>query len=73
MTTLTTVGYGDISPTSEGGALLLMVFGIVLLFIGVATFAVLSGQLTSIILEFNASEQEKKGKLDIVTELNSKF
>lgn len=43
MSTLTTVGYGDISPLSEGGDRVIMLFGILLLLVGVASFAVLAG------------------------------
>lgn len=73
MTTLTTVGYGDISPTSEGQTFTLMVFGILLLAIGVGSFSVLVGQLTTLIMDFNTSDLIKGKKLELMADVNDKY
>ena len=45
--TLTTVGYGDISPTTTGGKLV----ATVIMFIGLSFYALLTGILSSVIIE----------------------
>ena len=53
MVTLTSVGYGDLVPTTEGGRLI----GFIFLFGSLTTFAVLIGQITSIMNDIRENKR----------------
>ena len=49
---MTTVGYGDKSPRSLGGRL----FSFVWILLGIVIFGIISGEITTIIIEANSLE-----------------
>ena len=55
VTTLTTVGYGDLAPTTPAGK----VFTIVYLLVGVGVLVVFVGKLASNVIEARSSDWEK--------------
>ena len=55
VTTLTTVGYGDLAPTTPAGK----VFTIVYLLVGVGVLVVFVGKLASHVIEARSSDWEK--------------
>ena len=55
MTTVTTVGYGDITPMSFGGK----IFGIILMIVGVGFFSLLTATLSSWFMRGMESEEEE--------------
>ena len=69
VTTITTVGYGDISATQTTErciAILMMIFGVV-------AFSFATGTLSSILQSFDASHAYLKEKLLVLDKLNEKF
>lgn len=59
--TLTTVGYGDIVPQTDGGRIV----GISLAFAGIVMAAILSGRMASILVEYQL--KESRGMKDLST------
>lgn len=53
MVTLTTVGYGDIVPNSEGGRII----GYILLFLSIGIYGILIGQFSSVISRINENNK----------------
>ena len=68
-TTITTVGYGDISASNVGER----IFSILLLLGGVATFAYASGQMSSIMTNYDSSQVLLKQKLMSLEHLRVKY
>ncbi len=60
ITTLTTVGYGDITPTND----LEIVFTLVVMFLGVSMYAFIIGNVASLIANFDARQARFREKLD---------
>ena len=67
ITTITTVGYGDISATN----LLEMVFSSVMMLIGVVSFSFANGALASIISDSDTNNAHYQEKLSILEKLKS--
>lgn len=69
--TITTVGYGDFVPVTEGGRIL----ALALMTVGVILFSVLTSYLTShMMLRWDKTEQERKERLEEgVIKLNERF
>lgn len=65
ITTVTTVGYGDIVPTTEAGRLV----GVSLMIVGVAAMAAFSGALASYLVRHHEEELVKESEKHILTEL----
>ncbi|MBZ2165820.1 potassium channel family protein [Methanobacterium spitsbergense] len=60
MTTITTVGYGNITPMSFGGK----IFGIILMIVGVGFFSLLTATLSSWFMRgIESEEEELKNKI----------
>lgn len=60
ITTLTTVGYGDITPTND----LEIVFTLVIMFLGVSMYAFIIGNVASLIANLDANQGRFREKLD---------
>lgn len=60
VTTLTTVGYGDISPTNN----LSRIFTMVVMVIGIASYGVIIGSVSSLMFNMDRYKEKKKEKLD---------
>ena len=58
--TLTTVGYGDISPKTPGGK----VVAVIIMFIGLSFYALLTGVLSSVIIERTRLQEDPLLKLE---------
>jgi hypothetical protein len=59
ITTLTTVGYGDITPTTD----LEIAFTVAVMFLGVSMYAFIIGNVTSLIANFDANKSHFREKL----------
>jgi hypothetical protein len=59
ITTLTTVGYGDITPTTD----LEIAFTLTVMFLGVSMYAFIIGNVTSLIANFDANKSHFREKL----------
>lgn len=68
-TTVTTVGYGDMSPANS----VERVFSIIMLFVGVMCFASLSGSLTSMITQNDNQQASLKQRMDTLTHLRKHY
>ena len=60
ITTLTTVGYGDITPTND----LEIAFTLVIMFLGVSMYAFIIGNVASLIANLDANQGRFREKLD---------
>ncbi|MGF1492695.1 MAG: ion transporter [Microcoleaceae cyanobacterium] len=60
ITTLTTVGYGDITPEND----VEIIFSLMVMFLGVAIYAFIIGNVASIMSSLNASQNHFREKLD---------
>ncbi|MDA3807280.1 MAG: ion channel [Thiomicrorhabdus sp.] len=60
--TITTVGYGDVVPTSDGGR----VFGVVLILFGVVFFSLVSANIAAFLI----GSDQRKSEADILAYLN---
>ncbi|MCG5056894.1 MAG: ion transporter [Limnoraphis sp. WC205] len=60
ITTLTTVGYGDITPTND----LEIVFTLIIMFLGVSMYAFIIGNVASLIANLDANQGRFREKLD---------
>ncbi len=60
ITTLTTVGYGDITPTND----LEITFTLAVMFLGVSMYAFIIGNVASLIANFDARQARFREKLD---------
>lgn len=60
ITTLTTTGYGDITPTTSIGRL----FNIIVMLIGFSAFGILVGQISSLIYSKSRTEEENRQKME---------
>ena len=69
ITTITTVGYGDIS----GSTPLEMIFCILIMLIGVLTFSFASGSLASILQNYDSSNAKYHQKLEVLKRIYSQF
>ena len=68
-TTVTTVGYGDISAENN----LEYIFSIVMLFVGVISFAALSGSLSSMITNYDNQQAGLKQKLETLQRIRKQY
>ncbi|MBF0285612.1 MAG: ion transporter [Magnetococcales bacterium] len=59
ITTLASVGYGDITPTTDGGRL----FAMLVMLIGVGLYGVVIGNVSMLLVNTNAHEMRQKEKL----------
>lgn len=59
ITTLTTVGYGDITPTTE----IEIIFTLVVMFLGISMYAYIIGNVSSLISNLDASKARYREKL----------
>jgi len=69
VTTLTTVGFGDISPTTT----LEMLFGVVVMIVGVGAFSFATGSLSSIFSSLDASQAKLKEKLQVLDHIRDQY
>ncbi|MDJ0556361.1 MAG: ion transporter [Microcoleaceae cyanobacterium MO_207.B10] len=60
ITTLTTVGYGDITPTTE----IEITFTLTVMFLGVSMYAYIIGSVSSLISNLDAAQARYRAKLD---------
>lgn len=60
ITTLTTVGYGDITPTTE----IEIIFTLLVMFMGVSMYAYIIGSVSSLISNLDAAKARYREKLD---------
>lgn len=65
VTTLTTVGYGDITPTTNAGR----IFAMFNMLLGVGVFGVVIGQVSQFIIESDKRKEGMKQKLEALTSL----
>ena len=69
MTTITTVGFGDISGETEGEKIIC----IILMVIGVISFSFATGALSSIISNLDSSNAKLKQKLKLLMQLKDEY
>lgn len=69
ITTITTVGYGDIS----GKTALEKVFCIIIMFVGVLTFSFASGQLASILQNYDSNNAKFEEKIDLLNRIQKEY
>lgn len=69
ITTITTVGYGDISPGTD----LEMMFGTVIMCIGVVGFSFATGSLSSLISSLDTESAKFKEKLEILDNIKFEY
>jgi voltage-gated potassium channel Kch len=69
VTTIMTVGYGDITAQSLGEKLL----AILLMLIGVVAFSFATGSISSIIANADTAEDKLRAKMEILKELNVEY
>ena len=69
MTTITTVGFGDIS----GGTISEKIICVVLMVIGVISFSFATGTLSSILSNLDSSNAKLKGKLGLLHDINDEY
>jgi voltage-gated potassium channel Kch len=69
VTTIMTVGYGDITAQSIGEKLL----AILLMLIGVVAFSFATGSISSIIANADSAEDMLKHKMEILKDLNTEY
>jgi len=60
ITTLTTVGYGDITPTTE----IEIIFTLIVMFLGISMYAYIIGNVSSLISNIDAAQARYREKLD---------
>lgn len=60
ITTLTTVGYGDITPTTE----IEIIFTLMVMFLGISMYAYIIGNVSSLISNLDAAQARYREKLD---------
>jgi hypothetical protein len=65
MTTLTTVGYGDIKGTSTIERIICIIFQ----FIGVLAYSFASGSLTQILANYDSVSEKNQGKIDMLNKI----
>jgi hypothetical protein len=68
-TTVTTVGYGDITAQN----IFEMVLSIIILFVGVMTFSFASGSLSSMITNFDNAQLSLKQKLETLDKIKKQY
>ena len=68
-TTVTTVGYGDMSPSNS----VERVFSVIMLFVGVMCFASISGSLTSMITQNDNQQAGLRLRLDTLNNLKTQY
>ena len=69
MTTITTVGFGDIS----GGTTSEQVICLILMVIGVISFSFATGTLSSILSNLDSSNAKLKGKLGVLLNIRDEY
>jgi potassium voltage-gated channel Eag-related subfamily H protein 6/hyperpolarization activated cyclic nucleotide-gated potassium channel 2 len=69
VTTLVTVGYGDITPSSDSEKFMC----IVMMMLGVVSFSVTTGALSSIIQSYDSKEALLKEKISTLNQMASEF
>jgi hypothetical protein len=69
ITTITTVGYGDISAKSTGERIL----SSLLMLTGVISFSFATGSLSSIMSTYDSSQAMYREKLNILNEIDTKY
>ena len=69
ITTITTVGYGDISATCTNERLL----SIVIMIVGVISFSFATGSLSSLISNVDSTQAKIRQKVKIIKKLKSEF
>lgn len=62
-TTLTTVGYGDITPSTE----IEIIFTVMVMFLGISMYAYIIGNVSSLISNLDAAQARYREKLDQIT------
>ncbi|MGL5082758.1 MAG: ion transporter [Microcoleaceae cyanobacterium] len=60
ITTLTTVGYGDITPTND----IEIIFTLMVMFLGISMYAFIIGNVAALITSLNANQSHFREKLD---------
>ena len=69
VTTLTTTGYGDITPTTDSGK----IFTIFVMLTGFSAFGVLVGQVSNLIVSKNRKAEENRQKMENLTSFLSHY